>query len=1540
MKLNLIRLTTSFVLIGALHIATAQEIFNGSKAEAIYSDAAVVRTHPHSNIPSYVKFKQNKEIDIDGFQIWCKKNFRLSENFGFELIKVESDKLGHQHYRYQQTYNGYPIEFANWIVHTKSGKVYSMNGLLYNSINPSINASLSKSSALNKALNHVDAETYKWELQVEEDHLKRESHDPTATYFPKGELVVVSKGANYEASSYKLAYKFNIYAHKPVSRSFIYVDANTGEILLENEVFHHIDAVGTAQTAYSGTQTITADSFSGSFRLRETGRGNGVNTYDMNTGTNYGNAVDFTDADNNWNNVNADLDQYATDAHWGAEMTYDYFWLIHNRNSIDGNGFELNSYVHYDVDYANAFWDGTRMTYGDGNTNWNPLTSIDIAGHEITHGLTSFTADLVYQSESGALNESFSDIFGTAIEHYAMPSNFDWLMGEDIGSALRSLSNPNAFGDPDTYFGTNWASLTGGDNGGVHTNSGVQNFWYYLLVNGGTGTNDNSDTYNVAGLGWDDASDIAFRNLTVYLTSSSDYAEARFYAIQSAIDLFGGCSPQVESCTNAWYAVGVGPEYVMGVVSDMNAPITSACSAPFTVNFNNTSINGTTFEWDFGDGNTSTGLSPSHTYNALGTYTVTLIADGGACGSDTTVWVNYIDIDNNNPCEIIMPTQGTANTQSACAGTIYDSGGSTGNYGPNEDAQITISPVGASTVDINFTFFDVEAGQSGSCNYDYVRVYDGPSTASPLIDTYCNNNIPGSISSTGGDITIVFHSDPGVEDAGYIITWNCVLPTSPPVADYSINVDTTCNGSVVFTDLSTNGPNAWSWDFGDGNTSTDQNPSHDYTASGTYTVTLTATNNNGSDIITYSNVVYVNLPVAPSTVGDNICENNIATLTATANNGGSLEWYDAQTGGNQIGTSSPFTTPSLSNTTSYWVEETIPGASQNLGPADNTFGGGGFFNGNQHLVFDVTSPVTLKTVKVYANGSGDRNIELRNSAGTVVQSATVFIPNGEQVITLDFDLTVGTDWQLGTQANSNQDLYRNNTGPSFPYNVGGGEVTITQSSPGLDYYYFFYDWVIESPSCTSERTEVIATVTPQSDATITPVAPMCSGDGIVTLSAVDAGGTWSGTGVSGNQFDPSVAGNGSHTITYTIAGTCGDNDQITIDVADSYDATIASVSDMCTADGTTILTAVDGGGVWSGTGITNSSTGEFDPLVAGAGSHTITYDISGTCGDNDQIVINVNTSADATITGNTNMCLGDTPVDLVAADGGGVWSGTGITNSSTGTFDPAAAGIGNHTINYDISGTCGDNDQITITVQDVMDATINNVTSMCTGDNSITLTAVDAGGLWSGTGITNINDGTFNPATAGVGTHEIIYTISGNCGDADTIDIVVEETPDASITPAGPFCRYEETQQLSAITAGGTWSADCGSCINSTTGEFDPVAAGTGAWTVTYSIGGNCPASATMVIEVGDCLGFEELDNNILVYPNPTSGSFNIDLGIDRNTNVQITDLSGRLVYQKWFNQQILPINLDNEVADGPYLLQIQDSEGITIKTIKILLIR
>ena len=294
------------------------------------------------------------------------------------------------------------------------------------------------------------------------------------------------------------------------------MDAVSGEVFHEINMLHPqaTNTLGTAETKYHGTREIITDSVGvDSFRLYETTRGRGIHTLNILTSTDTSLAVEFYDDDNFWNNVNGNQDEAATDAHWGAEMTFDYYLQEHDHLGIDGDSMALVSYVHYGLDVTNAFWNGAYSSFGDGGASSTALTALDVVGHEFTHGITDFTADLVYQNESGALNESFSDIFGTAIEHWADPASGDWEIGEDfLTIPFRDMADPNQFGDPDTYFGDNWYTSSG-DNGGVHTNSGVQNFWFYLLTVGKVDTNDFDNPYEVIGLGLDTAAQIAFRNL-------------------------------------------------------------------------------------------------------------------------------------------------------------------------------------------------------------------------------------------------------------------------------------------------------------------------------------------------------------------------------------------------------------------------------------------------------------------------------------------------------------------------------------------------------------------------------------------------------------------------------------------------------------------------------------------------------------------------------------------------------------------------------------------------------------------------------------------------------------------------------------------------------------------------------------------------------------------------------------------------------------------------------------------------------------------
>ncbi|MEB3801342.1 M4 family metallopeptidase [Flavobacterium columnare] len=542
--------------------------------------------------PSFVSFKESSVYKTSDVKTLFKEQLGLKPNQDFAKMKSDSDNLGFSHEKYQLYHKGIKVEFATYSVHSKNGRVNSMNGEYYNIGDIDVNPSIKADAALQRAISHLGAQEFLWDDFAEANANKYSK--------PQGELVLLPLD-----NTIKLAYKFDIYATKPLSRGDVYVDAQNGQILLYNATIKHLGAhahgkkssegtyidmfktnsmafvAANAATRYSGSQTIETSLSGSSYILSETGRGNGIQTYNMKKGTSYASAVNFTDADNNWTAAeynNTNKDNAALDAHWGAEKTYDYWKNIHNRNSFDNAGAKINSYVHYSNNYDNAYWDGTRMTYGDGSgTYFDALTSLDVCAHEIGHAICTKTANLVYQNESGAMNEGFSDIWGACIENYAQANKQIWLIGEDIERraghlALRSMSNPNAEGQPDTYKGTNWYSGTG-DSGGVHTNSGVLNYWFYLLSVGGSGTNDIGNAFNITGITITKAEKIAFRTESVYLSANSTYANARTGAIQAATDLYGAGSPEVIATTNAWYAVGIGAAY-SGGTSDTTAPTT------------------------------------------------------------------------------------------------------------------------------------------------------------------------------------------------------------------------------------------------------------------------------------------------------------------------------------------------------------------------------------------------------------------------------------------------------------------------------------------------------------------------------------------------------------------------------------------------------------------------------------------------------------------------------------------------------------------------------------------------------------------------------------------------------------------------------------------------------------------------------------------------------------------------------------------------------------------------------------------------------
>ncbi len=619
-----------------------------------------------NGLPSLITFSEKSAYKSSNFQQVFKDQLGLKQNQSFSRVKSESDSQGFTHEKFQLYHQGIKVEFATYTLHSTNGKLASMSGEHYNINNVNTTPAITKEAAFSKAISQIGASHYLWENQQEAQEIGYQK--------PQGELVLLpsmaQQGEKRTTDSFRLAYKFDIYATAPVSRGNLYIDAVTGEALFYNATIKHLGkyshgpskivnaqksvkapntifVAANAATRYSATQSIQTTLSGSSYILSDATRGNGVKTLNLKKSTNYGTAVNFTDVDNNWTATefnNTNKDNAALDAHWGAEKTYDYWKTVHARNSYNNAGAVINSYVHYRSAYNNAFWDGSRMTYGDGSgtRGFDALTSIDVAAHEIGHAVCSSTADLAYQRESGAMNEGFSDIWGACIEYFAAPNKSTWLIGEDIERrpgklSLRSMSNPKTNNQPDTYQGTNWKNVNCGtptqanDQCGVHTNSGVLNHWFYILSVGKSGTNDIGSSYNVTGITIDKAAKIAYRLESVYLTANSTFANARTSGIQAAIDLYGAESPEVIATTNAWYAVGIGAAFTGGG-SDTTAP-----TAPQNLAASGTTATTTDLSWTASTDNV--GVTGYNVYS--GTTLLTTVATTSYAASGLTAATAY-----------------------------------------------------------------------------------------------------------------------------------------------------------------------------------------------------------------------------------------------------------------------------------------------------------------------------------------------------------------------------------------------------------------------------------------------------------------------------------------------------------------------------------------------------------------------------------------------------------------------------------------------------------------------------------------------------------------------------------------------------------------------------------------------------------------------------------------------------------------------------------------------------------------------------------
>ncbi|MGD9492254.1 MAG: hypothetical protein AB7V36_02745, partial [Bacteroidales bacterium] len=801
-------------------------------------------------------------------------------------------------------------------------------------------------------------------------------------------------------------------------------------------------------------------------------------------------------------------------------------------------------------------------------------------------------------------------------------------------------------------------------------------------------------------------------------------------------------------------------------------------------NSTNISASGaTTYSWSHSLGTNSTySVSPTTTT----TYTVTGTSNG--CTDVATVTVNVTPLPN----VVASVSDGTiCNGESS---TISVTGASTYNWsGLGSNSSYTVNPT-------TTTVYSVTGTSSGCSNSATVTITVNPKPdilASATYPSLCegentdiiasggisytwDNSLGSGASHNVTPLSTTIYNVTGTDNMGCTNTASVTVTIAlAPAVSVIAGTTSLCVGSS--TTLNATGAVNYSWDQGLGTGGS-------FIISPTTTTTYHVTGSSATGCSATAEVtVTVNpVPNDPTASGlpSQICLGDSAVITASGSGSVDYEVYSAPTNGSYLGDASLVVHPTT--TTVYYVQ------------AVNSFGCAN--TGGRVPVTIIVNPLP---------------------AQPVVSASDTTICDGQSVALLADGSGSGVVYEVWTDLAGGT-------------NLGYAPMMV---SPSTTTTYYIQAVTAAGCSPATGRVGFTFTVVPITDAAMNPAGPFCASDAAVTLTAVNAGGIWAGTGITNTAsgiFDPVVAGVGTHEITYTTTGACPDTDTMDVVVSAFLDATITPAGPFCATDAPVTLSAATSGGTWSGTGITNTTSGTFDPATAGVGAHEIIYTTSGSCGDADTIDVVVSAVTDAAMNPAGPFCASDAAVTLTAVNAGGIWAGTGITNTASGIFDPVVAGVGTHEITYTTTGACPDTDTMDVVVSAFLDATITPAGPFCATDAPVTLSAATSGGTWSGTGITNTTSGTFDPATAGVGAHEIIYTTSGSCGDTDTIQIQVVSQMDATIAAAGPFCDNEAAVVLSAANTGGVWSGP--GITNTATGAFDPSVAGSGTHEIFYTI--------------------------------------------------------------------------------------------------------
>lgn len=521
-------------------------------------------------IKKYHVFK-NEDVSLNQANFFDRmsRTLGLSSETSMTLHKKVEGKNGYVHYRYKQFVNGIPVFGNTYILHEKDGQLLSATGQFTPNLTYDRNERISAIQAEKLAREKIESVKYK-------DNAKEPKLCFIDPAFPK------------VSEQMKLAYEVVVHSLEPYDIQRVFVDATSGEVISQFPILLQHGVPSTAKTKYYGFQQIVTDSIAPDyFELRDPTRGDGIHVSHID-------GFQFTNDSSNWDLTNDDMDEVALDAHYCTQEYYDMMLADFDWEGLDGEGGALLVEVHLDA--VNAFWNGTNSSYGDGNCVYGPLTTLEVVGHEFTHGMIDYTSNLIYAGESGAMNESMADIMGKTLEYHVDPVNFSWDLGHSFildpaqADPFRVMDDPASVDMPDMYGGSLWF-----DNAGVHTNSAIGNLWFTMLSDGRVGTNEAGIDYNVPALGIEKASQIAFLTNKNYLTDNSTYNDFYLFSLLATEELYGAGAMEIAAVEEAWKAVGLPagaaglPQFDLSIAEPffVNTLCTIGEYVPYTVNISN-----------------------------------------------------------------------------------------------------------------------------------------------------------------------------------------------------------------------------------------------------------------------------------------------------------------------------------------------------------------------------------------------------------------------------------------------------------------------------------------------------------------------------------------------------------------------------------------------------------------------------------------------------------------------------------------------------------------------------------------------------------------------------------------------------------------------------------------------------------------------------------------------------------------------------------------------------------------------------------------